>query len=298
MIGEKVKEKNKKRKKNKLHLYVAIRDIAITIIIFSFVAILLIGSRVGINYLYVNAYEEGEYKLSLEKNAMWNILVDPYIVSYNIGNGYYQNGDYESAVVYYENALSYEIPENEECPIRINLALTITKTIDFETINVQFAAHQNGEDIDTELFVKNVQKAIQILKQARSVLTEENCAGETDADGHSAEAESLKKDIDDEIEKLEAMLEEFGAEPPEDDENNDQEQSDDKNEDESSDSSNEDKGEDSREQQIRKELEKQQNEALKEQEEVQESYERYSYYTNQYSDDGSYTEEGYGGKTW
>nr|MCR4901348.1 tetratricopeptide repeat protein [Butyrivibrio sp.] len=166
------------------------------VMVFIIVITVLMGYRLMANTIFAKAYEKGEYKQSLEKSLESNSIVDPYLVEYNLGCSYYAQGNYEEAKAYFEKSLMYDIPEKKECPVRINLALTITKLIDFETINTQYASFKEGEEIDKEELSGLIEDAITQLQSAREVLTQVNCAGKEDDNGHSAEAESLKKDID------------------------------------------------------------------------------------------------------
>lgn len=109
------------------------------------------------------------------------IIQVPYILQYNYGNMAYNQKKYEEAIEKYENALDLFPPKSKECNIRINLALSMLKTIKSDdTVSVK----------------------LNVLQKAREVLTEKGCANEQDDNGHNAEAEKLKKDIDKEIEKL------------------------------------------------------------------------------------------------
>ena len=113
------------------------------------------------------------------------------MVPYNLGNAEYQKQNYDKAISYYVTALSKKLPENEkECMIRVNLALSICHTIDFESLDL--------EDTDAVL------EAITVLYEARYVLTEKGCASEPvgSSDGHYENADKLRKDIDDMLQYL------------------------------------------------------------------------------------------------
>ena len=109
-----------------------------------------------------------------------------YIYHYNKGNDAYENGDYESAIEAYEDALACHVPDKKECDIRVNLALAMIAPIDLENLS-------ESEVDDT----------IALLKEARDVLTEDGCAHMDDEDGHDADAQTLKDEIDEYIEQLE-----------------------------------------------------------------------------------------------
>ena len=109
-----------------------------------------------------------------------------HIYYYNKGNEAYENGDYEQAIEAYEQALSCHVPERKECDIRVNLALAMIAPIDIETLD------------ESEM-----EATIELLKEARDVLTEENCAHTNDKNGHDRDAQTLKDEIDRYIEMLE-----------------------------------------------------------------------------------------------
>ncbi len=106
----------------------------------------------------------------------------PYMLWYNHGNDLYNKGDYTEAISAYNIALDLFPTKYKECKIRINMALAMLKKI------------TPDYDINTRLEVLNI---------AREVITDDGCAGKEDDNGHSKEAEKLKKDIDREIERLE-----------------------------------------------------------------------------------------------
>ena len=158
--------------------------IALIGIIVLIVAIML-GTRLFTNHSFVNAYYEGEYDTEEEEKLLNMNFPESYIPYYNLGNAAYKKGDYNSAIGYYNQALQNYPPEDKDCLIRINLALSLCNTIDFYNLDSQ-------EKIDTALFV---------LYKARDVLLENGCASD-EGDGHNADAQQLKEDIDEMIEKL------------------------------------------------------------------------------------------------
>lgn len=114
------------------------------------------------------------------------IFFQLYIYHYNKGNEAYENGDYEQAVEAYEQALACHVPDKKECNIRVNLALAMIAPIDIE--------HLDASEVDA---------TIELLKEARDVLTEEDCAHMDDEDGHDKDAQKLKDEIDEYIDMLE-----------------------------------------------------------------------------------------------
>lgn len=145
--------------------------------------------RIQVNHSYVNNLKKETIDFSAEKLLLHFNMPDGYIPLYNLGNGYYKNQDYDTAISCYEQALKKKIPARKECSVRVNLALAILHRTDFDQLDD----------------AQKRQEAIQILYHARSILTEHGCA-EQSADsfqGHSPEAESLKRNIDEMLRKLE-----------------------------------------------------------------------------------------------
>nr|WP_027872058.1 tetratricopeptide repeat protein [[Eubacterium] cellulosolvens] len=149
--------------------------------------LMLVARHVG-NESFISKYNKGVYDYETEGTMLRPNIPDGYVPLYNLGNAYYKNGDYEGAAAFYYSALEKDPPEiDEECKIRINLALALIHQINFN-------------DLDTQ---QKVDRAITHLKGARGVLTEHGCANPKDDKGHSEDAEKLKKDIDEMLKKLE-----------------------------------------------------------------------------------------------
>lgn len=108
-----------------------------------------------------------------------------HIFLYNIGNRHYQNENYDKAITSYEKALKTNPPSGKECPIRINMALSMVYGL--------------GDDYAAP---ENVEHSLQTLKAARNVLLEDDCAT-VEGNGHSETAEQLKEEIEKLIEQLE-----------------------------------------------------------------------------------------------
>lgn len=175
---------------------------------------------------------------------------DGYITNYNLGNYYYHEKKYDKAATYYTTALSWApLDKEKDCNIRINLVLSYLNQMDFEKIE--------ASDDKTD--------AINQLHSLRDVLTENGCACEEkgQATGHSEDAEKLKKDIDDELEKLEDNQDQSEDQNQDQNQNNEDQQQEQQDQNDSSDNKLEkklnqqksDNNKDRREQQ--KELEKQ-----------------------------------------
>lgn len=229
-------------KKIKLGFLVAALIIAV------FAAIIL--CRVGINHVFAKMVDSGNYYIlfedmedearyvGLEQKVLEILPYDAYVMNYNIGNNYYKNGDYSKAQVYYQKCLEYDLSEEKECSVRINLTMTKIQQIDFNTVYTEYEAFQNDEEVDLEALIEKIDGVIDELKSNRTILTEKNCAGEEDNNGHSQEAETLKKDIDDKIEELEKMKEEIQKKLDEQQDQQDQNQQDDQQNDQQSSQSN------------------------------------------------------------
>ena len=242
-------------KKIPLGLYV----LALVGIVVLVVAIML-GTRLFTNHSFVNAYNNEEYNIEQEEKLLKMNFPESYIPYYNLGNAYYKEGDYNSAVGYYTQALTMYPPEDKECQIRINLALALCNTIDFYSLDSQ-------EKIDTALF---------ILYKARDVLLEKGCASD-DGQGHNAEAQQLKEDIDAMIEKLKNPDQGSGSDQPQENQDN---------QDDSDGSSKNDKGSNDKEKRIQNELEENKKNALEDRKEQQEDMEKWSDYIDGDGDDG------------
>ena len=151
----------------------------------------LIISRNLINANYLSNYNKGKYPTLLEGLLPHLPFGENYVAFYNIGNAEYMKGNYDQAVSYYATALTKEPREQyEECMIRTNLALALCHTIDFDNLDLS----------DQQA----VQHAIDVLLTARYYLTEHECASEPvgSNDGHFPDADSLKHDIDEMLQKL------------------------------------------------------------------------------------------------
>lgn len=198
-------------KKNK-KIFRAVR--IILSVIFFLVAIdgIFMLARSVVNTAFLRNYEKGSYSEMPERFFLHLKFGENYVVPYNLGNVAYQYEDYDKAVTYYRQALSSGPPEQEaECKVRVNLALSMCHTIDFDKL-----------DTSDE---KAVSKAVSTLQKARLVLTDHGCASEPvgSDDGHFRDADQLKHDIDDMLNKLQN--------PPESDQNQDQKDQQDQNQD-------------------------------------------------------------------
>ena len=136
--------------------YIVLLVVSLAAIIVSVSALV----RVFANKRFVTAYEQGIYYTSMEQKLFFLNFPEGFIPPYNVGNAAYMNEDYLSAIGYYMDALKYNPGEPEDCQIRINLALALVHTIDFD-------------NLDSE---SKIQDALSILYQARGKLTQNGCA--------------------------------------------------------------------------------------------------------------------------
>lgn len=158
-------------------------------IVFSIPILILAISFIGrfwVNHSFVKAYDDAQYKVDNESKLLYLNFPESFVPYYNLGNVSYERKEYESAVGYYEKALSMYPDSKRECSIRINLALAYCNTIDFYDLDSQ-------EKIDTALFV---------LYKARDVLLENGWAVDEGDDYRDKDAQQLKEDIDKMIERL------------------------------------------------------------------------------------------------
>lgn len=188
--------------------------------VIAILAVIVFG-RVGLNHVFAKMVDSGKYYIlmedmedrdrymNMEQKVLEMLPYDAYVMNYNLGNANYKNKDYSKAQIYYEKCLEFELPKQKECSVRINLTMTKIMQIDFNTVDTGYEAFKNDEEVDKEALIKKIDGVIDQLKADREILTEKNCAGAEDDKGHSKEAETLKKDIDDKIEELEKMKEEI-----------------------------------------------------------------------------------------
>ncbi len=164
------------------------RKVLIVIYIILILITLKMLYSVLINSILINNYNKGKYSDSQAKMLTFLNFPESYIANYNYGNILYQNGEYEKAIEEYKKALKGFIPKNKECNIRINYALAICKTV---SVN---------EKEET-----SINNAIEKYESAIEILTQNGCANKNDNNGHSQEAETLKQDIQREIDRLKKL---------------------------------------------------------------------------------------------
>lgn len=159
-----------------------------TIGIVVWVLLFIFFGWLAFNYLYnentIEKYEKHDYSQNDELLTNTSAF-EAYIPYYNNGNIHYQQGRFEEAKEDYLQALEHNPPhEDQECDIRVNLALAIIATLPED-----YAAPEN------------VQASIATLEEAKQYLLEEDCAMDN-GQGHDKEAQKLKDEIDKLIEQL------------------------------------------------------------------------------------------------
>ena len=144
--------------------------------------------NVLINSILINNYNKGKYSSTQAKMLTFFNFSESYIANYNYGNILYKNGEYEKAIEEYKKSLRGFIPKNKECNIVINYALATCKAISV-----------NEKD------QSSINNAIEKYELAIEILTQKGCANKNNDNGHSQKAETLKKDIQKEIERLKKL---------------------------------------------------------------------------------------------
>lgn len=169
----------------------AVRRLLIALLAMAAAAGVLMIARSIVNAAVLLSYNHGTYVEIPEYLLTYLPFGENYVALYNLGNIEYRLGNYGDAVYCYMRALASDPPErDEECRIRVNLAFSMCHTIDFDHLDLS----------DSEA----VKQAVTILENARGVLTEHECASEPvgSDDGHYRDADLLKHDIDEMLEKL------------------------------------------------------------------------------------------------
>lgn len=191
---------------------------------------------------------------------------------YNLGNESYNDGYYDVAESYYKLALEQNPTHDEQCPIRINEALSIVTPLTPDSIT---------ED--------NLDETIARLEEARDILCEDGCADMDDENGHNEQSQILKDEIDAYIESLKNPPESDSGDQDQDqsqDQDSEQDQNQDQNQSSNSDSSQQQSEEEKQEEELRQEFENIQQQGMEERQSDLDYGE----------ESGNY--EYYGGKSW
>ena len=232
------------------------------------------------NAYYVSEAEKGHYHPEIEERLTQLNFPDGYIVWYNLGNYYYQEGDYEESVDCYYRAIDCGIPYEKECEVKVNLALAMINELSEEEWDAFLDAETSAE-MDAQ--ARNVEKT---LITARSILIEDGCAHEDDEDGHNEQAQILKDEIDELLNKDE--------EEDDEDEDEDQDENNDDQDDDSDDENGGGNNQSSREDEVMNHIQDQKEEAQEERAEDQQFFENYYGFGSEDEGEGG-SEEGGGG---
>ena len=211
------------------------------------------------NAYYVSEAQKGHYHPEIEERLTELNFPDGYIVWYNLGNYYFEEGDYKEAEDCYYRAIECGIPYEKECEVKINLALAMINQLSDEEWD-SFLDAETSAEMDAQ--ARNVEKT---LITARTILIEDGCAHEDDEDGHNEQAQILKDEIDELLNK--------------DDEEEDDEEENENQDDQEDQENNDDGGEgddpSSREEQVMNHIQDQKEEAQEERAEDQQFFENY-----------------------
>ena len=164
------------------------RKILIAIYIILILLTIKLFYNIVANSVLINKYNNGQYSESQAKLLTYINFPQGYVANYNYGNILYKNEEYDKAIEKYEKALKGIVPKDKECDIRINYALSICQTVQV-----------NEQD------QKSIEEAIKTYESAIDILTEKGCANKEDNNGHNKKAEKLKKDIQEEINRLKKL---------------------------------------------------------------------------------------------
>ena len=254
-------------KKNKIPL-----KIIVMIVSALFLCVLSFGLffKVIVNHRFVKAYAEDVYLSENEQLLTFLNAPESYLPYYNLGNVAFENTDYSSAVGYFTKALSLFPLGQKDCDVRINLALSMCYSIDFQHL-------ESKERIDT---------ALVILYKARDILLENGWANDDPQLAKDEDAQQLKEDIDKIIEKLEN---------PEDGDKSQNDQEEDENNDNQDESGSEPQQPSDREKKKQDELDENKKNAMEERRRQQKDMENW-----EKSEDGEEAGAGSGGsyKPW
>ncbi len=147
------------------------------------------------NAYYVSEAKKGIYHPEMERFFTRIPFPDEYVIWYNIGNYYFDKGDYDEAEKAYLRAIDCGIPYEKECPVKVNLALSMMWQIDEDDWD-EFLDCEGPDDISAG--ARRVEK---VLKDAREGLIADGCAHEADEKGHDKTAQTLKDEIDELLER-------------------------------------------------------------------------------------------------
>lgn len=144
-------------------------------VIFAVAVIVLLRLIVSfsVNSIVISDYKKQIYDSKLVKILYVLNFNQPYVAYYNEGNILYNLEEYEKAIKKYEKALEKQPPQKKICSIRVNLSLSIIKSI-------------NSTDYN-EVYNQ--------LESAKNNLYNNNCASPIDDSGYSKKAKQLEIEI-------------------------------------------------------------------------------------------------------
>ncbi|WP_029232413.1 tetratricopeptide repeat protein [Butyrivibrio sp. VCB2006] len=218
----------------------------------------ILTTRILVNHSFVKAYNKGDYQTQKEESLLVGNVPEGYLPYYNLGNVAFERKDYNSAIGYYNKALERYPVGKKECDIRINLALAMCYSIDFDALTTQ-------EALDT---------AQLILIKARDILLENNWATDNGVGHRDDDAQQLKEDID---RMLEQLQNKNGDQSQDDDENAQQK---DDNKGQNSDGSDQSKNNSEKEKRQKDKLDKNKKNAMEERQKDQDFLDKYGNYGN------------------
>ena len=202
------KKKNKTKKRHYVSVFTWVAMLLAGLATLLFALFFILGWTM--NAYYVSEAKKGIYHPEMERFFTRIPFPDEYVIWYNIGNYYFDKGDYGKAENAYLQAIECGIPYEKECPVKVNLALSMMWQIDEDDWDEFYEC--DGPD-NVTAGARRVEK---ILKDAREVLIEDGCAHEADEKGHDKNAQTLKDEIDELLER--SNLEDEEEQPEEDDE--------------------------------------------------------------------------------
>lgn len=105
-----------------------IKKMFIIILVICVIVSLKITIKIIINQDFINNYPNSIHEYNLKLNSFIN-LYEPYILHYNYGDYYYQKEKYQEAKNEFLKALEYNIPYENVCKVKTNLALALLHSI-------------------------------------------------------------------------------------------------------------------------------------------------------------------------
>ena len=128
--------------------------------------------------------------------AAVSIFLQLYKYHYNKGNEYYDSYKYSDAVAEYNKALSYPVPDGEECAIKVNLVLAKIAPVNFD--NVPEADLSDTIDLLGDCIKDELEQILEKLKEQQeqsqggsdSDEDQDNTGDETEEDTRSGEGEA------------------------------------------------------------------------------------------------------------